>query len=81
MLRMGSAGGRCAQYNWSQIPELRAWLRENRLDGFSKLLSEIGPEDVEKTALLKSMRKTAPAAVTKLFDYMQALDDPAAVAG
>jgi len=69
------------QYNWSQIPELRAWLRENRLDGFSKLLSEIGPEDVEKTELLKSMRKTAPAAVTKLFDYMQALDDPAALTG
>jgi hypothetical protein len=69
------------QYNWSQIPELRAWLRENRLDGFSKLLSEIGPEDTEKTDLLQSMRKTAPAAVTKLFDYMQALDDPAALTG
>ena len=69
------------QYNWSQIPELRAWLRENRLDGFSKLLSEIGPEDTEKTELLQSMRKTAPAAVTKLFEYMQALDDPAAMTG
>ncbi|MAB69062.1 MAG: hypothetical protein CMH89_05430, partial [Oceanicaulis sp.] len=69
------------QYNWSQIPELRAWLRENRLDGFSKLLSEIGPEDTEKTALLQSMRQTAPAAVAKLFEYMQALDDPAQATG
>ena len=69
------------QYNWSQIPELRAWLRDNRLDGFSKLLSEIGPEDTEKTALLQSMRQTAPAAVAKLFEYMQALDDPAQATG
>jgi len=69
------------QYNWSQIPELRAWLRENRLDGFSKLLSEIGPEDTEKNALLQSMRQTAPAAVAKLFEYMQALDDPAQATG
>ena len=61
--------------------EKRAWLRENRLDGFSKLLSEIGPEDTEKTALLQSMRQTAPAAVAKLFEYMQALDDPAQATG
>ena len=69
------------QYNWSQIPELRAWLRENRLDGFSKLLSEIGPEDIEKTELLQSMRKTAPAAVGKLFEYMKSLDEGAAATG
>ena len=69
------------QYNWSQIPELRAWLRENRLDGFSKLLSEIGPEDVEKTELLQSMRKTAPAAVGKLFEYMKSLDEGAETTG
>ena len=69
------------QYNWSQIPELRAWLRDNRLDGFSKLLSEIGPEDTEKTELLQSMRKTAPAAVAKLFEYMKTLDERAQATG
>ncbi|WP_440958701.1 NAD(P)/FAD-dependent oxidoreductase [Oceanicaulis sp. LC35] len=69
------------QYNWSQIPELRAWLRENRLDGFSKLLSDIGPEDAEKTELLQSMRKTAPAAVGKLFAYIKTLDEGAAATG
>jgi hypothetical protein len=63
------------QYNWSQIPELRAWLRANRLDGFSKLVSDIDPEDSEKVALLQGMRQTAPAAVAKLFEYLNQLDE------
>lgn len=63
------------QYNWSQVPELRAWLRANRLDGFSSLISNIDPEDAEKTALLQGMRKSAPAAVAKLFEYLEILDE------
>ena len=64
------------QYNWSQIPELRAWLRTNRLDGFSKLVSDVDPEDTEKTAILQGMRQSAPAAVAKLFEYLKQLDEP-----
>jgi len=30
------------QYKWSQHPEIRDWLLTNRLDGFSKMVSEIG---------------------------------------
>ena len=63
------------QYNWSQIPELRAWLRTNRLDGFSSLISNIDPEDTEKTAILQGMRQSAPAAVAKLFEYLEILDE------
>ena len=66
------------QYNWSQIPELRAWLRANRLDGFSKLISDVPPDDAEKTALLQGMRKSAPAAVGKLFEYLNQLDEKTA---
>lgn len=63
------------QYNWSQIPELRAWLRTNRLDGFSSLISNIDPGDTEKTELLQGMRQSAPAAVAKLFEYLEILDE------
>ncbi|WP_375548049.1 NAD(P)/FAD-dependent oxidoreductase [Oceanicaulis alexandrii] len=66
------------QYNWSQIPELRAWLRTNRLDGFSKLVSDVDPEDTEKTAILQGMRQSAPAAVAKLFEYLNQLDEQTA---
>ena len=57
------------QYVWSQDKELRAWLLENRLDGFSKLARNADKNDAEKQAVLHRMRDAAPAAMMKLQQY------------
>jgi len=62
------------QYNWSQDKTLRAWVRENRLDGFSKLTSSVDPKDKEKMDILVRMRDNAPKAVGKLMELAGTLD-------
>jgi hypothetical protein len=61
------------QYNWSQTPELRQWLLENRLDGFSKMVSQLTDEDVEKKAIMKRLRAASMPAMTKLQGYIAQL--------
>ena len=58
------------QYNWSQEKDLRAWLRENRLDGYSQLTTGISEDDVEKLAIMKRLRDNAIPSVMKLQEYM-----------
>ena len=58
------------QYKWSQNPEIRDWLLTNRLDGFSKMVSEIGPDDTEKRAIMKRLRNNAMPAVMKLQNFI-----------
>ena len=36
------------QFNWSQDKPLREWIRNNRLDGFTKLTSGVNPDEKEK---------------------------------
>lgn len=55
---------------WSQDPELRKWLLENRLDGFSKLVQTVDRDDVEKMAVLGKMRSNGQAAMAKLQGYL-----------
>lgn len=43
------------QMRWSQDQDLRRWVRENRLDGFSKLVAS-AREDDDKAALVNEMR-------------------------
>ncbi|MGC6511904.1 MAG: NAD(P)/FAD-dependent oxidoreductase [Parvibaculales bacterium] len=57
------------QYNWSQEPDLRRWIRENRLDGFSKIIAQVDASDTEKTEVLLRMREAAPKAVGRLMEY------------
>ena len=57
------------QYNWSQEPELRRWVRDNRLDGFSKLIAQVDAADTEKTEVLLRMREAAPKAVGRLMEF------------
>ena len=59
-------GAMMNQYNWSQDKTLRSWIRENRLDGFTKLISEIDPEDTDKLAIMGRVRDNAPKAVGNL---------------
>jgi len=58
------------QYKWSQNPEIRDWLLTNRLDGFSKMVSEIGEDETEKRAIMKRLRNNAMPAVMKLQHFI-----------
>ena len=58
------------QYKWSQHPEIRDWLLGNRLDGFSKMVSEVSAEDTGKRAILKRLRNNAMPAAMKLQQFI-----------
>lgn len=61
------------QYNWGQDDELRDWLRNNRLDGFSKTVSEIAEDDHEKRDVMRRLRKASMPAAMKLQQFIAQL--------
>ncbi|MEL7128379.1 MAG: NAD(P)-binding protein [Pseudomonadota bacterium] len=61
------------QFNWSQIPDLRKWLLENRLDGYSRMVRNAGKDDPEKQAVLQRMRDNAMPAMAKLNQFLAEL--------
>ena len=61
------------QYHWSQEKELRGWLRENRLDGFSKLVASIDKEDEAKMAIMNRLRDNSMPAMAKLQQFLATL--------
>lgn len=54
------------QFTWSQDPKLKAWISANRLDGFSKIIEAVDPEDGAKVAILKRLRAAAMPAMANL---------------
>ena len=58
------------QYNWSQDKDLRQWLLDNRLDGFSRMVRNADKDDAEKQAILKRVRDNAPLAMAKLQEFL-----------
>jgi len=62
------------QYNWSRDPELRSWLENNRLDGFSSMVRDIDENDDEKLAILKRLRDASMPAMAKLQQFQAELD-------
>ena len=54
------------QFLWGRDPEVRAWIRECRLDGFGKLSSDIAEDDHEKRAIMKRLKDAAFPAVENL---------------
>ncbi len=58
------------QYNWSQEKDLRKWLLDNRLDGYSQLVSGIQEHETDKLAIMKRMRDYAVPSVMKLQQYV-----------
>jgi hypothetical protein len=58
------------QYNWSQDKALTQWLLNNRLDGFSKMMNSVQPEDDEKQTIIQRIRDSAFPAVEKLQHFM-----------
>lgn len=57
------------QYNWMQDENIRKWLRNSRLDGFSSLIARIDKDDEAKMQLMRCMRNNAPLAVQKLYQF------------
>ena len=62
------------QMTWSQDKDLRKWIRENRLDGFSKMISGLEKSDTAKMSILSRMRTAGMPAMLKLQQYMQELN-------
>ena len=58
------------QYTWSQEKDLRAWLLNNRLDGYSQLAASVQEGETEKLAIMKRLRDNAVPSVMKLQQYM-----------
>jgi hypothetical protein len=58
------------QYIWSKDENIRAWLLENRLDGFSQLVRNVAEDDIEKQAILQRLRDNSQAAMAKLQKYL-----------
>jgi hypothetical protein len=58
------------QFTWSQIPELKQWLLENRLDGFSKLMRNVNPDDQEKMQIIQRLRSNSGPALAKLQQFL-----------
>ena len=62
------------QYLWSQDKELRTWLLNNRLDGFSKMVREADMNDPEKQAIMQKLRDNAMPAMMKLQQFIAELN-------
>ena len=58
------------QHIWSKNKEIRTWLYNNRLDGFSKLVQDVEEGDHEKQAILGKLRSHSQAAMAKLQRYI-----------
>lgn len=65
------------QYQWSRDPEIRVWLTQNRLDGFSKMVRGVGEDDTEKRAILDRLKTASMPAMAKLQQYKAELDKSA----
>ena len=62
------------QFTWSQDKKLREWIRENRLDGFGKMIKNVDKEDIGKMEILNRFRKNMVPAMIQLQKYAKELD-------
>ncbi|MDB4292250.1 DUF2855 family protein [Maribacter sp.] len=62
------------QFIWSQHKELREWTKNNRLDGYSKLASNVAKSDVAKLTILNELRTYSMPALLKLQQFQKAMD-------
>jgi hypothetical protein len=54
------------QAQWGQDKALRQWVRENRLDGFGKLMANAPKEDGDQQAVIAAFRQQAMAAMANI---------------
>lgn len=62
------------QFVWSQDKQLRRWMRENRLDGYSNMIRSIGEDETDKMDIMNRMRAAGMDAMTNLQNYMTELE-------
>ncbi|MEM9225107.1 MAG: NAD(P)/FAD-dependent oxidoreductase [Pseudomonadota bacterium] len=62
------------QFTWSQDAGLRAWMLENRLDGFSKLTRSIAPDDEDKQAIMNRLKESGMPAMENLQKLLATLN-------
>ena len=60
------------QFAWAQDKTLRTWIRDSRLDGFGKLMTNIDKQDVEKLEIVTRLREQSMAAMGNLPRLMNA---------
>ena len=58
------------QFSWSQDKSLRAWMKNNRLDGFSDMMSKVDKADESKMKILQKLRNNSMPAMMKLQQYV-----------
>lgn len=61
------------QVQWSQEPGLREWVAANRLDGFSRLIQDVDPNDLVKMQILAKLKKYAMPAGAKIQQFLAEL--------
>ena len=54
------------QSQWSKNPALKAWIVENRLEGFGKTMRSVPPTDTAKLAILQQMQPAAMESIANL---------------
>ena len=54
------------QMRWSKEPELRQWLVNNRLDGFTKMVQAVDESTPEQLAILMRLKAAAPKAAANM---------------
>ena len=55
---------------WGQNKALRHWMQDQRLDGFSKMVSSVGPKETSKIEILNRMKLSAMPAMGKLLSFL-----------
>ena len=73
-----TAGLMMNQMRWSQDKALRAWIADNRLDGFTHLARDVDQGNEVHMAILKRMRDSAGPAMMKLQQFIGELTADAA---
>ncbi len=60
------------QQRWGKEKEMKSWIAQSRLDGFTALALSVKPDDLTKQAILQRFGKNAGPAVKKLFQLLSA---------
>lgn len=68
-----TAAGMMNQFFWSQDSDIRQWLKNNRLDGFTAVMAGADKGDPDKQAILAKLRDNAGPAMTRLQGLLKQL--------
>jgi len=63
------------QMTWAQDKGLRKWVKENRLDGFGQMISNVDKSDTVKMDIMARIKNAGFPAMMKLKEYMSQLEN------